>query len=156
PSIVSLHDYFLACPNGAYYRYPKAQPCALTPMSMACITAPCDSRSAAHKAVRVLRQYGTRRALVRAGSTLSLLDVSPFAAQVTRKFLSGEHARYVVRSPIDVEKDDPVDVARNRSFLYVGRLTEEKGVRLLAEIARDLDLPLTIAGDGPLLQDLKA
>jgi glycosyltransferase involved in cell wall biosynthesis len=40
------------------------------------------------------------------------------------------------------EPDDPPHA------LYVGRLSEEKGVRELAEAARDL--PLVVVGDGPL------
>src|SRR5699024_1209089 len=42
------------------------------------------------------------------------------------------------------EPDDPPHV------LYVGRLSEEKGVRELAEASRDL--PLVVVGDGPLRQ----
>src|SRR5262249_40958386 len=50
----------------------------------------------------------------------------------------------------------PADVAANSSFLFAGRLTEEKGVRLLARTAHEAGLPLTIAGDGPLLSELQA
>ena len=53
----------------------------------------------------------------------------------------------VVPSPVAIpeavgEPDDPPHA------LYVGRLSEEKGVRELAEAARDL--PLVVVGDGPL------
>jgi glycosyltransferase involved in cell wall biosynthesis len=53
----------------------------------------------------------------------------------------------VIPSPVAVpemvgEPDDPPHV------LYVGRLSEEKGVRELAEAARGL--PLVVVGDGPL------
>ena len=33
--------------------------------------------------------------------------------------------------------------------LFVGRLSEEKGISTLIEAWRDLDMPLTVAGDGP-------
>ena len=52
PALVSLHDYFLACPNGAYYRFSDRVPCSLTPMSIPCLAARCDSRSS-------LRRGGT-------------------------------------------------------------------------------------------------
>jgi glycosyltransferase involved in cell wall biosynthesis len=53
----------------------------------------------------------------------------------------------VIPSPVAVpeavgEPDEPPHV------LYAGRLSEEKGVRELAEAARDL--PLVVVGDGPL------
>jgi len=156
PAIVSLHDYFMVCPNGAYYRYAQARPCQVTPMSASCIAARCDRRSYAHKAVRVLRQAATANAAARAGASLSVLSVSPFAQQVVDRFIPKEHARFVVRSPIEVEQAPPVPVAENKHFVFAGRLTEEKGVRLVAQAARDAGLPLTIAGDGPLLRELQS
>lgn len=37
-----------------------------------------------------------------------------------------------------------------RHFLYVGRLTEEKGVKVLLDAFADTEMPLKIAGTGPL------
>ena len=155
PSVISMHDYFLVCPNGAYYRYADAKPCQVAPMSASCIASQCDRRGYMHKTVRLLRHSATERATARAGSSLSVLNVSPFAESVVDKFLPKRHARFIVGSPVDVERATPVAVAKNADFLFVGRLTEEKGVRLLAEVARDAKLPLTIAGDGPLLNCLR-
>ncbi len=45
PVAITLHDYFLACPNGVYYRFDRAEPCTLTPLSARCVAAPCDPRS---------------------------------------------------------------------------------------------------------------
>ncbi len=153
--LVSLHDYFLSCPNGAYYRFPEGEPCDLTPMSGACLATRCDSRSTVHKAVRVARQVATTRALARVGSTLSVLSVSPFAEQVIDKFLPPRLRRFVLRSPIEIPRDAPVAVADNAQFVFVGRLTVEKGVRQLARVARDTGLPVTFAGDGPVLEELR-
>ena len=155
PAIASLHDYFIACPNGAYYRFPERRPCQLTPMSPACIAAHCDSRSYAHKLVRVARQYATDRALARVGASLSVLSVSPFAEQVIAQFVPERHPRFVVGSSIGVARDAPVPVSSNSEFMFVGRLTEEKGVLPLAHLARDMGLPLTIVGDGPLRAELE-
>jgi glycosyltransferase involved in cell wall biosynthesis len=155
PAIVSLHDYFLACPNGAYYRFGEAKSCAVAPLSGACLAAACDSRSTLHKAVRVARQYATVRALDRAGPSLSVLNVSPFAEKVMDGFIPARHRRFVVRSPIAVERSDPVPVAENSQFVFVGRMTQEKGVPLLAKVAQRSGLPVTFVGDGPLLADIR-
>lgn len=154
PAVASLHDYFLACPNGAYYHFPDARPCRLRPMSAACVAASCDRNGNLHKAVRVLRQYTTQMAMARAGSSLSLISVSSFAERVIDGFLPKCHARFVVRPPVESVPAPPVAVARNREFLFVGRLTEEKGVWKLACTARDLGIPLVISGDGPLFKQL--
>ncbi len=50
--------------------------------------------------------------------------------------------------------DDPgVGAGRGNYALFVGRLSHEKGVRVLADAWRTLpDIPLRVAGDGPLRQ----
>lgn len=40
-------------------------------------------------------------------------------------------------------------------YCYVGRLSEEKGVRLLLDAAQSLPYPLYVAGDGPLADELR-
>lgn len=156
PALVSLHDYFLACPNGAYYHFPTGAPCTLKPLSQDCLTARCDSRSTLHKAVRIARQYATARVLAQTGTALSVLSVSPFAERVVDGFIPKAHRRFVVRSPVDVEKKKNVPVAQNRPFVFVGRMTREKGVRQLARIAHQAGLPMTFVGDGPLLTEIQA
>jgi glycosyltransferase involved in cell wall biosynthesis len=156
PSVVSLHDYFLACPNGAYYRFPQGVPCNKKPMSAGCIAARCDSRSHLHKMVRVARQIGTVRAMRRAASSLSVINVSSFAETITEPLIPKEHQRYLVRSPIEIARESPVAVKNNSEFIFVGRMTAEKGVRQLADAARRTGLPLTFVGDGPLLEEIRA
>jgi glycosyltransferase involved in cell wall biosynthesis len=46
--------------------------------------------------------------------------------------------------------------SRGGGALYVGRLSREKGVDVLLEAWRDLDIPLRIAGTGPLEAELRA
>jgi glycosyltransferase involved in cell wall biosynthesis len=58
--------------------------------------------------------------------------------------------------PIEAAQEEPVAVARNREFVFVGRLTAEKGVRQLATAARQTGLPVTFVGTGPLLEELRS
>ncbi|HWC62110.1 MAG TPA: glycosyltransferase [Rhizomicrobium sp.] len=155
-SVVSLHDYFLGCPNGAYYRFPQGVPCSEKPMSASCIASRCDSRSHLHKMVRVLRQIGTDMAVRRAGRSLSVINVSSFAGNVTEAFISKEHKRHLVLYPVEMIRDEPVPVKDNSEFIFVGRLNSEKGVRQLAQAARRTGLPLTFVGDGPLIDEIRA
>jgi glycosyltransferase involved in cell wall biosynthesis len=85
-----------------------------------------------------LARWLVRRAsVVVVASTALAEDARAFGARAVRVIPSG------VAIPGSVaEPDDPPHV------LYVGRLSEEKGVRELAEASRDL--PLVVVGDGPL------
>jgi glycosyltransferase involved in cell wall biosynthesis len=79
---------------------------------------------------------GRANAVVVASTALAA-DARAFGARDVHVIPSG------VRSPEAVaEPDEPPHI------LYVGRLSEEKGVRELAEAARGL--PLVVVGDGPL------
>ncbi|HWU55042.1 MAG TPA: glycosyltransferase family 4 protein, partial [Rhizomicrobium sp.] len=53
-------------------------------------------------------------------------------------------------------KAEPVRVTENKQFVFVGRMTEEKGVRQLATAARQANLPVTFVGGGPLLGEIQA
>ena len=83
------------------------------------------------------RRLVRRAAVVVCASSALAEDARALGADDVRVIPSG------VRIPEAVgEPDDPPHV------LYVGRLSEEKGVRELAEAARGL--PLVVVGDGPL------
>ena len=58
--VCTLHDFFSACPNGAFFDYRRERPCTLRAMSTACVSRNCDKRHPAHKAYRVLRGVAQR------------------------------------------------------------------------------------------------
>ena len=47
--LITAHDFFLVCPNGAYANYTTGETCALKPLSARCLTTACDKRNHAHK-----------------------------------------------------------------------------------------------------------
>ncbi|MEP5237823.1 MAG: hypothetical protein ABJQ38_02630, partial [Flavobacteriaceae bacterium] len=56
-NVITLHDYFTACPNGAFYNYQKKSICKLKPLSTNCLLSNCDKQSRLQKIWRVLRQF---------------------------------------------------------------------------------------------------
>ena len=64
----------------------------------------------------------------------------------------------VVCNFVDPAKVEDYSVVEERKpyYIYVGRLSEEKGVRTLLEAASQLPYTLKIAGGGPLADELKA
>jgi hypothetical protein len=60
--VMSAHDFFLACPNGAYFQYPRQRECDLVPNGVTCVATSCDRRHYAHKLWRVVR-HGLRHRL---------------------------------------------------------------------------------------------
>ena len=155
PVVVTLHDYAMACPNGVYYRFDRAEPCGLAPLSASCLAAPCDPRSRLHKLVRVARTGALRQALHR--RPLHVVHVCDASRRRLGALLGGyavTHHR--VDNPVRVAEGPPADPARGDAIAYVGRLTREKGADLVADAARAAGLPALFVGAGPLEAELRA
>ncbi len=155
PLVMTLHDYFLACPNGVYYRFDRAEPCGLPPMSAACLAAPCDPKSRLHKAVRVGRAAALRVAVGR--KTLNVIHVCDASLARMAGMLADRPLRHHrIDNPVRVAASAPAEPARGDAVAYVGRLTAEKGADLVAEAARRAGLPALFIGAGPLETSLRA
>lgn len=154
PLVVTLHDYFIACPNGVYYRFDRGEPCSLAPLSPACIVAPCDPRSMAHKAVRVLRAFATRAAT--AGTSFDLVHVSDRGRDTVSPFLPSGLAQHRVDNPVDVEMAPPASPAAEGAIAFIGRLTREKGADLVAAAGQATGTPVMFIGEGPAESEIRA
>jgi glycosyltransferase involved in cell wall biosynthesis len=154
PLAVTMHDYFLACPNGVYYRFDQGEPCRLTPLSAGCLAAPCDPKSSLHKAVRVLRTFATRAAV--RGGAFDVIHVSDRGRATIAPFLPAGVRQHRVDNPVQTAKAAPARIAQGAKVAYVGRLTREKGADLVAFAAREAGTPVMFIGEGPLEAELRA
>jgi len=157
PVLHTLHDYHLACPNHGFYDYRRHVVCEDCP------------------------RYGFHRVLVRGcmrvGRVRSL--VAWFEAMLYRA--RGAYRRlvqhYIAPSEFLRSKLSPQPVAPERisvlpntvedhgglgpvpgggSFFYAGRLSHEKGLDLILEVARRLpETQWRLAGSGPLGNELR-
>ncbi|ACA16212.1 glycosyl transferase group 1 [Methylobacterium sp. 4-46] len=158
PVAVTLHDYFLVCPNGVYYRFDRAEPCSLDPLGARCLAAACDPQSRAHKAVRAARAAATRLALRglrdRPIDLVHVCDAS--RARLAPMLPEGPFRHHRIDNPVRVDPHPPADPARGDAVAFVGRLTREKGADLVAAAARAAGMPALFIGDGPLAGELAA
>lgn len=146
--VITMHDYFLACPNGGLFNYQKQQICHLRPLSMACDLSNCDSTSYAQKLWRIGRQYVQRDISGVPGRVRHFISISDLSEGILRPFLPADSKLYRVPNPIDVAQAPATDVTQNRGFLFVGRIAPEKGVLLLVKAALRARVPITLVGDG--------
>jgi glycosyltransferase involved in cell wall biosynthesis len=156
PVICTLHDFFAACPNGAFFDYRRQEPCQLRALSMSCAFTACDKRHPVHKAYRVVRGISQRRIARFPESVRDYITLSAQSAALLRPYLPGDARFHSLANIIDIQRAPRVDVGANRTLLVVGRLDAEKGVLLAAEAARRAGLPIVFAGDGPLRSDIEA
>lgn len=148
--VMSAHDYFLACPNGGYFVYPRRLECELQPGSAHCLVTNCDRRHYGHKLWRVARHRLRQRLLDLGRSESLVLAVhETLAAHLARGGIAPKNIR-VLRNPVLPWRAARVTAERNRDVFFVGRVEEDKGVHLLARAARRAGIPLRVIGDGPL------
>ena len=147
--VVTLHDYFTACPNGGYFNYKKNEVCRLSPLSKKCIKCNCDSRNYMFKLYRVIRQF-VQNKIVRLNERLeNVITISEFSEKILKKTLNSKTRITRVYNPIEIIKDEQKDdIAKNKYFLYVGRISKEKGVDLFCEAITELKYEGVIVGDG--------
>lgn len=144
--VYHLHDYGVACPNLGFYNYKKKIICHHIAMSTSCIKCNCDRRSQLHKYWRVLRQYGQQK-LGLPSKIDAFIAISEFSLNILKSYLDNKPV-YLLPNIVDVKKIPRVDVEHNKAFLYVGRLSFEKGATLFAEAAANLHVPTIFVGTG--------
>jgi glycosyltransferase involved in cell wall biosynthesis len=147
PVVVTLHEYFTACPTGCLYLHRDQRVCDLTPMSLSCVRKNCDSRNYAFKLYRVLRQLIQQTAGAIPRRVADYITVSSFSRHIIEPMLPA--ARYhAVGNPVDARPGPRVRAEENAPFVYIGRLSAEKGGGLLAEAARRAGVKVLFIGDG--------
>ena len=153
PAVYTMHEFFLVCPNGGFYDYQTAQTCERKPLSLSCITCNCDSRTYAHKLLRVGRQL-----LINHGGLHKafrhVIMISELQYQASHPFMPKGVAYHRVDNPLDIVDPSP-KAAAGRDFLFVGRVSREKGIEHYCEAARLAGVEAVIVGDGPLMEELK-
>ena len=152
--VVTLHDFFIVCPNGGFYVYPAGDICHRVPLSRDCLSCRCDRRNHGHKLWRAGRTWLQNRVVRLPERTAHFLAVSEFSLDVMRPFLPPDVPATVVRNPAECPDLGPAPVAENDRFVFVGRLVPEKGPRLFAEAARQAGVRAVFVGDGEMRAEL--
>ncbi len=148
-TVLTLHDYFAACPNGGFYNYPGQHVCTLRGMSLSCLTANCDVRNYGHKLYRVARQLVQQKLGRLPGGLSHFIYYSETALAQLKPYLPQSCALYRVDNPIPMEQAPPAAVSENSCFVFLGRLAREKGIGLFAEAVTAAGVEGVVIGSGP-------
>jgi len=154
--VCSLLDYFVACPNGGFFNFRKNTVCRLRPLSFKCITSNCDSKSYARKLWRIVRHLIQNYMGGIPGDINHYIGCSKLSALILKPFLPVSSTIHFVKNPIIVEKSKPIDVSQNKHYIFVGRLSPEKGPLLFAEAAFRIGVKAIFVGDGDCRSEIEA
>lgn len=151
--VQTLHNFRTVCANGLLLR--DGRPCekCLTGTPLWGVVHRCYRGSLPGSATVAHMIAHHRRKGTWSNEVDRFIVLSDFArAKFSAAGLPEE--RMVVR-PNAVDDPGPLNSARRRHVLFVGRLSEEKGVRILVEAARIVDGEILVVGEGELEGELK-
>lgn len=155
PVVQTLHNFRLLCPGAALYRSGHVCEDCLTGSLWNGILHGCYRNSRPATAA-VAAMLATHRCLHTWSDNVSrYIALTQFARQ---KFIRGGFApEHICVKPNFVAPDSGVGTGDREYALFVGRLSEEKGLRTLLRAWTQLNstIPLRIVGDGPLAAELK-
>lgn len=157
PVVQTLHNYRLLCPKAVFYR--EGRVCE------DCLHSTVPWRSVLHSCYRGSRAATAATALMLtthrlAGTYQKQVDVYVALTEFCRnKFIEGGlPADRIVVKPNFLFDDPGPGIGAGGYALFVGRLTEEKGIRTVlrawSSVPRSIELK--IAGDGPLAPEVAA
>jgi len=156
PAVYTLHEYFLFCPNGGFFDYPAGRQCEREPMSLACVTRNCDSRSYAQKLWRCARHVAMQNVAKLPAAFPDYILISKFQRDVVAGRLPAGARLHEVANPVDAIDLGPKDDPAKGDFVFVGRIAREKGPLLFAEACRRAGVDPVFIGDGPIAAELAA
>lgn len=147
PAVLTVHDYKVVCPS--YLMLKKGKPCSacIDGGYYRCAVNRCHKGQLAASVVYAIEAYYARLT-GHYGAISAFLCPSKFIADLLRQ--SGIAQERVVYHPNSVDPDAYTPSYQGKYVLYVGRLSHEKGLLTLVKAMLGTNIPLRIAGTGPM------
>lgn len=153
PIIQTLHDYKLMSPNYALFCHGRICERCLGGKYYRCITHKCIKNSYIASALSALEMYLHKALKIYEKNIDVFICPSKFMADQIKKWgIQAKRVKQIYNfSKTDIEPSGNL----GEYLLFVGRLSEEKGVDILIESMKGLNILLKIIGTGPNEQALK-
>lgn len=153
----TLHDYKLVCPSYACLLNEKPCEKCIGHGKSHVVKNHCMKGSLAASVMAYIEARKWNRSVLD-HYTDAFICPSQFMANKMKKDDFNPEKLHVVCNHIDPEKlalFNSIDFDREDYYVYVGRLSPEKGVETLLNVASKLPYTLKLAGDGPLFDKLQ-
>lgn len=140
------HDFFMTCPNGAIYNFQSHTFCNYCGGSRQCFLSQCDSRNVVYKYWRFLRHKIFESQIKNFSGTIVLIH-----EKMRPNFLKNgfpESQCFVVKNPAVPFTIKRVPAENNQAFIFIGRVSQEKGCLEFLSAAEKCSVPTTVIGSG--------
>jgi|LAHS01.1.fsa_nt_gb glycosyltransferase involved in cell wall biosynthesis len=158
PVILTAHDYLSICPNGVLFNYKSNKICQISGFDKKCRKCPCDSRNMTFKKYRYLRFFVQEKLLHIRQKIDKVFTISDFSQKILLDYHAFPANRMVrINNPCSFSNITYENIKKRESFyLFVGRLSREKGIWEICEEFSMTSERLVVAGSGPEEKELIA
>ncbi len=157
PAVLTLHNYRIGCP--AATQQLRGSPCdaCVGHAPIAAMRHRCVNNSTAQSTLAAITTSRLNAVARHHREQLRIVVPSETMSRFARHAGLPSNCVSLLEHYTDDPGLRPDPPSTSNTILYVGRLSSEKGVDVLVDAWRDATSPfeLVIAGDGPLLQDLR-
>lgn len=151
-TVLTLHNYRLACPGGQFLRNGSVCEDCLDGFPYRMLWHRCASDNFFKNLAQFYLYWGTRQRKLLSPWVDAYIALSNFGK--TKFVKAGLPKEKIFVKPNFI--NDPIAIDEQRhspvGAIFVGRLTKEKGADILIDAWQHIDYPLKIVGDGPLLE----
>lgn len=161
PVIQTLHNFRMICVNGLFYQKGKVCKKCLTGSRLSAITGKCYQNSHVASIAMADSLSYHNRINTWNKDVDGYIVLTNFAKNILTKYGIDKSKLFLKPNYLPDEGDGFIEQSSStfkvpkKFAMFVGRLSEEKGIKWLVKSWKDIDYPLVVAGDGPLMNQLK-
>lgn len=152
-TFITLHEYFTICPNGGVFNYKKGEICSLRPGSIKCAFCNCDKRNYIQKFYRNIRQFVQTKQLNKLQP--NVIYITDFSKKILERNLKYKHTDFFIENNVEILDREKVNSSKNKDYLFIGRVSKEKGPDLFCEAVTRTGVSGVVVGSGAMENELK-
>ncbi len=150
---LTCHDYEVFCPVKIFYNYKKHMLCQSNTSLFRCLVTNCDKRSYLQKLYRSIRHLILKHLLKI--NDLFLICLTGMEENIINSHFKIKCDKYILQNPVEIQPFEDVNPSNNSKFLFIGRLTSEKGVDMFCKAVSSAGVEADVIGDGEELESLR-
>ncbi|RMB57957.1 glycosyltransferase [Dokdonia sinensis] len=156
PVIVTLHNFRLLCVNGLLYRDKQVcEDCVSKKMAYPGIKHGCYQESSLASVFPAV----SNRLHTSLGTWYDKIDKVIFLSEFSKNVFDRSHLNFAKQQVVikpNFIADNGFSYIKEDYYLFVGRLSEEKGIRTILKAFENSRKELVVVGDGPLRREVDA
>ncbi len=154
-TFVHCHDYTPVCPTSLLYDHRQGANCERRPMSFSCMTCECQNQAWKYKLPKLTSFFWNQSVWKINRRAHGLIHISQLEKATINDRTGKALPAYYVPPISSLKAEERVAAENNSNYLFIGRLTPEKGIRAFLDATTSLGLSAVVIGDGPLMNELR-